>query len=192
MRCNILLVLLAGPITALGATHTIGIDVGRAHTAGMHCPVTETGSCELSDGAQRVFYELRPGEAVGFRATFLYMNDLRITRKSDPIFNSPGINTSISDLSVTYSYPIRKQMSLAGRIGLARWTESRSREVILDDDKSDGYSPVLGFNVDFGGKRLRAGFSADIYPSVGDADYVTYFGAGLRVLFGRSRALGDQ
>jgi hypothetical protein len=122
--------MLAGPITALGATHTIGIDVGRAANADMRCPPA-------------------------------------------------------TDVSVTYSYPLWKWVALTGRIGLARWEESRSLGG-FNQDRSDGLSPVLGLNVDFGGKRLRAGISADIYPAVGDTGYVRYFGAGLRILFGGS------
>ena len=191
MCCGILLLMLAGPITAFGATHTIGIDLGRASTADMRCPPAERGLCNLQDDAQRVYYELRPGAAVGFRATYLYLNDLRITTTSDPIFNLPGISSAIKDVCVTYSYPLWKRVALSGRIGLAQWEESRSLGG-FDQDKSDGLSPVVGLNVDFGGKHLRAGLPADIYPSVGDTGYVRYFGAGLRISFGRSRSLGHE
>jgi hypothetical protein len=191
MRCRILLLMLAGPVTAFGAPHTIGIDIGRASTADMRCPPAESGLCKLQDDAQRVFYEFRPGAALGFRATYLYLNDLRITTSSDPIFNLPGTSSEVKDVSVTYSYPVGEWVALAGRIGLAHWEESRSFGG-FSRDTSNGLSPVLGLNVDFGGKRLRAGVSADIYPSLGDTGYVRYFGAGLRISFGRSRALGSE
>jgi hypothetical protein len=44
--------------------------------------------------------------------------------------------------------------------------------------RSTGYSPAFGLNVDFGNKLVRAGLSIDLYPSVGDADYVRHYGVG--------------
>jgi hypothetical protein len=185
MRRTIVSLVLWGPITACAATHTLGIDIGRASTADMRCPAAEAGRCSLQDDAQRIYYEFHPGEALGFRATILNLNDLRITTDSDPVFNLPGIQSSIQDLSLTYSYPLWKKLAIGGRVGLGYWEESRSAGAYFSQASSNGLSPVLGVNLDFGSGRLRAGLSADLYPAVGDTGHVRYYGAGLRIVFGK-------
>jgi hypothetical protein len=54
---------------------------------------------------------------------------------------------------------------------------------LLGRDKTTGYSPAFGFNVDFGSKLVRAGLSIDLYPSVGDTGYVRHYAVGIRFVW---------
>lgn len=111
------------------------------------------------------------------RITRTWVNELRFTTATDDVFNDPAISTVIDDLSATYSYPLAKLVSITARGGIGRWEESRSFG-FPSGARSTGYSPAFGLNVDFGNKLVRAGLSIDLYPSVGDADYVRHYGVG--------------
>jgi hypothetical protein len=178
------LVLTAGPLAASAATHTVGIDIGHANAGDMRCPPAEVGVCKHDDDAYRLYYELAPSKTVGFRITRLVLNELRLTTAADELFIPSEISSTISEISVTYAWPVHKHIVLRGRAGLAQWEEIRFRGSFFDQKRSDGWTPVMGFGVDFGSKRIRAGLSADLYPSVGDAGYVGYYGIGVRFVFG--------
>jgi hypothetical protein len=184
MRALIASLVLMGPSAATAASHILAIDDGRARSADMECPPAETGYCSLRDDAYRISYELRLDSRLGFRASHLYLNDLRLTTDTDPIFNLPSISSSMNDVSVTYSHPAWKRVAVGGRLGLGYWEEHRSREGVLSRATSDGVAPVLGIHVDFGSGRVRAGLSADTYLSVGDAGHVHYYDVGVRIVFG--------
>lgn len=140
--------------------------------------------CKLDDDSYRVYYEFAPTANIGLRATHVLMNDLRLTKETDEIFNRPSVSSIIHDLSVAVSYPLGERVALLGRFGLAYWEEHRTLVSPFGGETSDGMSPVIGFGVDFGGRRLRAGLFADLYPSVGDTDYVACYGVGVRFVFG--------
>jgi hypothetical protein len=182
-------VIAAGPSAAVAATHTIAIDIGHGRAGDMHCPPAEVGRCKLDDDAYLVYYEFAPSETVGVRINRLVLSELRLTTDStDENFSPPSIGSSITDISVTYAWPVRKQVVVRGRAGVAYWEERRTVGHFLNrvvEEQSDGLAPVVGFGVDFGSRRTRVGISADLYPLVGETDYVAYYGIGVRFVFGK-------
>lgn len=183
---------LATPIAALAATHTIAIDIGHARAGDMRCLPAEVGRCKLDDDAYLVYYEFAPSETVGVRINRLVLSELRLTKDStDENFSPPSIGSSITDISLTYAWPVRKQVVVRGRAGLAHWEEARMVGGLFNrvvEEQSDGLAPVIGFGVDFGSGRTRVGISADLYPLVGETDYVAYYGIGVRFVFGKPSA----
>jgi hypothetical protein len=184
MRGIIATLVLSAPITAFGATNTIGVELGNGHTSGLDCPVTAFNGCATQDDAYRVYYGIQPGgQRFGARITHTELDDLQLTdTPADVVFNAPGIRSRIDDLAATYSYPIADWVSITAKGGLARWEEHRSA-FLFDQTHKDGISPALGLNIDFGDRWFRAGLSVDLYPSVGDAGTVRYFGAGVRFVW---------
>ena len=184
MRGIIATLVLAAPITVFGATNTVGLELGSGRTSGLDCPSPAFNGCVTQDDVYRVYYGILPaGERVGARITHTELNDLPITETVDEIFSSPNIRSTIDDLSATYSYPVAKWVSITGKGGIARWEESRSAGVFFERAHHDGFSPALGLNIDFGDGWLRAGLSVDLYPSLGDAGNVRYYGAGVRFVW---------
>ena len=182
MRHLLTALALFAPLASFATTHTIGVDVGRGNTADLACPSAQVPACAHEDDAWRVYYGFRPGERFGVRITRTWVNELRFTTATDDVFNDPAISTVIDDLSATYSYPLAKLVSITAKGGISRWEESRSFG-FPSGARSTGYSPAFGLNVDFGNKLVRAGLSIDLYPSVGDADYVRHYGVGIRFVW---------
>jgi len=186
MRRTLVALILAVPVAAYGATNTIGADYGRGQSAGLNCSTSSAAdfpACVKRDDAWRLYYGFMFNERFGLRITHTELDELRLTRDTDAIFDLPVISSRLDDLAATMTFPLSKVVSITAKGGLARWEERRSIFFFGSDSQSEGYSPVFGMNLDFGNRLLRAGVSVDVYPSVGGTDYVRYYGAGLRFVW---------
>ena len=186
MRHILAALILAAPVAAFGATNYIGADYGRGETSGLNCSTSSAAdlpACVKRDDAWRLYYGFMFNERFGLRITHTELDELRLTHENDAIFNLPVVSSRIDDLAATLSFPLSRLVSITAKGGLARWEERRSIFFFGSDSTSEGYSPVFGMNLDFGNRLLRAGVSVDVYPSVGDTDYVRYYGAGLRFVW---------
>jgi len=185
MRHILAAVILAAPVAAFGATNIIGADYGRGETSGLNCftsPSANLPVCVKRDDAWRLYYGFMFNERFGIRITHTELYELRLTNDSDAIFTVPEVSSRMDDLAATMSFPLSRLVSITAKGGLARWEERRALFFLAGDNR-EGYSPVFGMNLDFGNRLLRAGVSVDVYPSVGDTDYVRYYGAGLRFVW---------
>ena len=159
--------------------HSIGVEYGLASSSGDICQsFAGLEGCKDERDRLRLIYSMRFDAPYEFRVARAPVKVNFTERDTDQIFHDVDVYSELFDFTVARHWSINSWSSWQTRLGVARWDESFS---FIGDE--NGWVPVLGVGAELGRSLLRVSISADIYPGVGDTDYVSFVGAGLRFVW---------
>lgn len=183
VRLALFSALLAGCATVNAFDNVIGLEWGSVNASGSICDgFPATSGCVDDEQNGRFYYGARFTDTLELRATFTFM-DVRLTDEIDPVFNDPSVNSEMLDIAAMFHWPLNDWARLSGKLGLGFWDETRAGGSFLFGETENGVAPVVGVATEIGNQAVAFTASADLYPSVGDTDHVSFVGVGVRVKF---------